>query len=249
MAGEVVAAGVPVDAGAVRTPQAQSGSGIGSRSGVRLTKRRSASSTIHSHDLADPLSGYGDVAHLPLRLGVHVPRLPGRPMRLPARAARAAPWPAPTRWTPDPGRARPGAVRRRPSGRPPPASRARPSPRCDQVCPLLGLRPRLVLGLAGLQVRLLCQRHRLDRRRRPPLRLRELRAPAHAAAARCRPRRDDHRSHSVGVDADDLAHRPLVLRYAGPRREPDAEQRGQVVLQCGVVGLRGGDDVLVQHRP
>ncbi len=49
------------------------------------------------------------------------------------------------------------------------------------------------------------------------------------------------------VDADDLPDRPLRRVGAGPLREPHAERVAEVLLQGGVVGLRGGDVGLEQH--
>src|SRR3546814_97197 len=51
----------------------------------------------------------------------------------------------------------------------------------------------------------------------------------------------------VGVDADDLAHRPLTGVLVRSLLKPHAEGVDQVPLERGVVGLRGRDDRLVQR--
>ena len=114
--------------------------------------------------------------------------------------------------------------------------------------PLLGLRPRLVLGLPGLQVRLL-------RQRAPPRpasaagrasRWNSLRQLA-AAAPSMPARRCDHAAHSRASTPSISRTGRLPGVGAGPLGEPHAERRRPAALQRGVVGLRGGDDVLVQH--
>ena len=60
-------------------------------------------------------------------------------------------------------------------------------------------------------------------------------------------RRVDQRWFRSGVDADDFTHRHACADRARPGLEPHPERGGQVPLQGGVVGLRGGHHRLVQH--
>ena len=53
----------------------------------------------------------------------------------------------------------------------------------------------------------------------------------------------------LGVDADDLPDRSLLAIETWPFAELHSERLDQVGLEGGVVGLRRGDDVPVQHAP
>jgi hypothetical protein len=154
-----VTPGVPVDALAVATPQPRR---LGDRVEVGGEVDRQSPEDV----VDDPLDHLGqpvrvdrDVAHLPLCLGADVPDLPRRPASL--------------QLGDDPRRCLPDPLRRHLPLRP----RRRMQRHRDHPChsplraehahglgspraPLLDVRRRLVLGLPGLQVRLLRERDR-----------------------------------------------------------------------------------------
>ena len=111
---------------------------------------------------------------------------------------------------------------------------------------LLCLRPRIVLRLAGLEVRPLRQCDRLLVGRRTAAVLGEL-APEHGdpvldvgTTARPPP-------HQLRIHAGDLPHRPLPTR-TGDVHEPQPQLTVEVGFECGVVRLGRGDDVLMKDR-
>ena len=110
---------------------------------------------------------------------------------------------------------------------------------------LLGQRAWFVLGLAGLQGRLLGQLDGLDRCGRAAVGGLERCGEDRAAVLDVEPPLGEA-AVQVGVDADDLAHRPLAGVLVGALGEAHPEGVDQVPLECGVVGLRGRDDRLVQ---
>ena len=111
--------------------------------------------------------------------------------------------------------------------------------------PLLGLRPGLVLRLAGLEVRTLRERDRLLRGGAPSVPDGELLGQLALAVLDVGPASRPPCAQR-GINTGDLPHRALAAR---PRYvdELDAEAFSEVGLESGVVGLRRGDDVLVQH--
>jgi len=103
-----------------------------------------------------------------------------------------------------------------------------------------------VLGVAGLQSRLLSQLQRFDRGRRSTMIFLELDGELAAAdvdvgAAR-RPA-----VIQPGVDADDLPDRPLRPVGARAFSKPHPKPLAEVLLQCGVVSLRRGNICLEEH--
>ena len=121
---------------------------------------------------------------------------------------------------------------------------------CDRLGPprgaLLGVRPWLVFGVAGLQVRLLRQRDRLHRRRRPMVFGLEPCRQHRLPVLNVTPPRGPA-DGQPSVDPVDLSHRSLALRAAGAFGERDPEPVTQMGLQPGVVVLGRGDLGLVQH--
>jgi hypothetical protein len=105
-----------------------------------------------------------------------------------------------------------------------------------------------MLGVAGLQRRLLSQMQRFDRCRRPAMILLELDRQLAAAGldvgAAGRPA-----LVQSGVDADDLSDPPLHWVGAGSFGEPHTQTVAEVLLKRGVVGLRRGNIGLEQHTP
>ena len=105
-----------------------------------------------------------------------------------------------------------------------------------------------MLGVAGLQGRLLRQVQRFDRGRRPAMIMLELDGQLAAAGvdvgAAGRPA-----LVQSWVDTDDLPDRPLRRVGAGPFGEPHPQVVAEVLFECGVVGLRGGNVGLEQHPP
>jgi hypothetical protein len=105
-----------------------------------------------------------------------------------------------------------------------------------------------VFGVAGFQGRLLRQMQRLDRGRWLAMILLELDRQLTTArldvGAAGRPA-----LVQSGVDAEDLSDRPLRRIGAGPFDEPHPQCLVKVLLEGGVVGLRGGNIGLEQHPP
>ena len=115
------------------------------------------------------------------------------------------------------------------------------------LAPLLGLGAGFVLGRAGLQVRLLRQRQRLDRGRGTAVVGPEHRGQLALAELDGLPAAGPHREQP-GVHPGDLPHRPAPLR-AGAVDEPDPEPVHQARFEVGVVVLGGHHLRLEQHPP
>ncbi|CAM3890834.1 hypothetical protein NOZE110980_19100 [Nocardioides zeicaulis] len=112
-----------------------------------------------------------------------------------------------------------------------------------------------VLGVAGLECRLLGELEGFDRCRRPPMRSLEVddQDSAPRLDAGTPPREPGVQPR---VDTDDLAHRVLASIRASPvgraftaLLEPNTERIGQVAFEGGVVGLGRRHDGLVQRSP
>ena len=121
--------------------------------------------------------------------------------------------------------------------------------RCGLVEPggaLLGHGSGFVFGVAGFQRCLLRQVLGFDRCRWPAVIMleldRELCAAGLDVGAAGRPPLVQSR-----FDTHDLADRPLARVGAGPFGEPHPQRLAEVLFQCGVVGLRGGDVGFEQH--
>ena len=111
---------------------------------------------------------------------------------------------------------------------------------------LLGQAAGFVLGLPGLQGGLLRQLQRLHRRRRPAmitLKLpRQLTLPVLDRDPPTRPTLVQRR-----VNTDDLPHRRFPRIGVRPVREPHTQPVAEMMLQGGVVGLRGSHRSFEQH--
>ncbi len=190
-------------------------------------------------------------ADLALRLGAHVPDLPGRPAR-PAPSSRTR-----CGGVPDPRRVHraEAVLRGRRTGRRPPSPdtlRGRRGPPRPRVAPggaLLGQGARFVLGVAGLQGGLLGQLDRLDHGRWAAVvgleRGRELAAAGLDAA------RAGWTSARSGPGSTPTTSRTGRLPRSVPGRSAKVSPSrvAQVLLEGGVVGLRGGDVGLEQDPP
>ena len=242
--GEQLGAGDGVDAGAVAAAQGVRHLHGVAAAGERHRMRGEDLVDQQAHDAVHVGGVELDAAYLPQRLSLHVPALPVRAGGL-QRVADS-----------DRRGAHPGcvdAVRgavgwvecrgdHRLHGAVPAEDLACLSGPCGA---LLGQRAGRVLGLAGLQGRLLCQLDRLDRRGRPTVRgLERLGQDAPAcldAGAAGGPALVQQRVHAA-----DLADGPLARVGARPGLEADAEGTPQVMLQAGVVDLGGGHGCLEQ---
>ena len=199
------------------------------------------------NDGVDVLGGQVRGAHLPVRFGAHVPDLPGR-------AAGLDLVPHPDGGVPHPRRIHRGwccATRGQGRGH----HQRHPSRAAENLLgllppsgALLGQGARLVLGVAGLQGGLLSEQDRLHHRRRAPVVAlehgRQLAAARLDAGPPCRPAPVQGR-----VDPDHFPDRPLAPLRTGTLGEDQPEACAQVLLQGGVVGLRGGDLGLEQDPP
>jgi hypothetical protein len=111
---------------------------------------------------------------------------------------------------------------------------------------LLGQGAGFVLGIPGFQGGLLRQLQRLHRGWRPTM------ITLKPARQFTLPVLDQHPSRRPTlvqrpVHTDDLPHRPLARIGVGPIREPHTQPVAEMLLQCGVVGLRRRHRGLEQH--